>query len=461
MYESFFELAARPFAAAPDPNLYFAGESIESARQAIIRCLSREEGTALLIGGTGSGKSLLCKVLQGQLAEQFQVVALRGGDVTSRRSLYQAILRGLNLPYRLDEGELRLSLADYAEHGTGGGSGLALLVDEAQSLPVSLLEELRLITNLTRDDHAWARLAIFGSPELEERFTHPKLEAFNQRLAVRCYLQPFDKSQTRQYIYSRIRAVGGAAEKLFTDDAFEKIFIATDGVARRVNQVCDHALVLAYAGGKRTITGSGIEEAWADLQQLPIPFAADRVAERSEPAESIVEFGNLSDEEEPAPMFVSPPAPRSNPLAEVAAQTNSNLDRIAAHLGKLEQEYRANPTGDGVRFAFQEPRGKHVDTFEHEEVLVDRYAKLDAVASAESRRATSPPAGQWPPLSSQIPTKAEGPAHSASETKLSEIDDSDMIVLEDERETLPLHQVPRPTAKRREYGQLFAKLRRG
>src|SRR5215213_1173256 len=114
LYESFFELQARPFAAAPRIDRFFPARSIDQARQTLQRVIDRSEGIALAIGASGTGKTLLCQVLAESLKAQMGVALLSSGRLASRRALLQAILFELGLRYRgMDEAELRLSLIDY------------------------------------------------------------------------------------------------------------------------------------------------------------------------------------------------------------------------------------------------------------------------------------------------------------------------------------------------------------
>jgi type II secretory pathway predicted ATPase ExeA len=474
MYEAFFGLAGCPFPTAPDPARYFATAALENARQTLTRCIHRGEGVALVIGPAGTGKTLLCKLLAQQWAEPFQVVQLWGGAITNRRALFQAILRELELPYRLDEGELRLTLADYIEHGPSRCAGLVILIDEAQSLSVGLLEELRLLTNLTREGQGWVRVVLVGGTELEERFASPKLESLNQRVTARCYLQPLDKEETRGYVASCLASCGGKAESIFTPDALDRLHTASDGVPRVINQVCDHALVLAFAGGKRKINGEGIEEAWADLQQLPVPA---RPASR-EPASSgdVVEFGTLEDVEPAPPAVESPPSS----LRPIAAEASHHLERIEAHLGQLEQEFGGQRSAKpAAPFRFRDVAPPRKLEFHEEEIVVDRYARLEAKSGARRvgpSAASAPPALQ-PSAVGSVPVpphrgepSASGPS-SGRPIPLAEEFDSpgeleetgeDLIVVEDDVATLPIQSAPQaPRVKRQEYRQLFARLRRG
>jgi type II secretory pathway predicted ATPase ExeA len=305
MYEQYFGLSRRPFAAAPDADCYFPGTTIEAARQTLFRCIDRGEGAGLLIGPAGAGKSLLLQVLAEQFIARFELALLASGRLGTLRELLQAILYELGLSYRdLQEGELRLTLIDHLS-GSGrpdmpatresGPEGLLLLIDEAHTLPLKLLEEIRLITNIIRGGQPKVRLVLAGSTALEERFTSPKLDAFNQRVSARCYLQPFDRQETVEYIRAQIEWAAGEADRLFTREALDAIYQATGGVPRLINQICDHALLLACGAGVASLDKASIETAWADLQQLPAP--ANRDADDASPAGGgdVIEFGVLDD----------------------------------------------------------------------------------------------------------------------------------------------------------------------
>ncbi len=264
------ERSDRPFAFQPQVGRYFPAASCEDARQRLARTIERGDGPGVVIGAAGIGKSLLLQVLAAQYREKFDVVLLACAQLCTRRALLQAIHFELGLDYRRrDEGELRLSLLDTLLSGDDATQGLLLLVDEAQALAVHLLEELRLLTNLSRGGAPRVRLVLAGLPALEEKLTSPELQSFSQRLAARCYLAPLTRSETAQYVQAQLAASHAEAEGLFNAPALESVFTATDGVPRLVNQVCVRAVELADAQGLKRIDAAVIQAAWADLQQLP------------------------------------------------------------------------------------------------------------------------------------------------------------------------------------------------
>ena len=182
------ERGDRPFATQPQVARYFPAASVEDARRRLARSIERGDGPGVVIGGAGIGKSLLLQVLAAQYREKFDVVLLACAQLCTRRALLQAIHFELGLDYRRrDEGELRLSLLDTLLSGDETTQGLLLLVDEAQALAVHLLEELRLLTNLSRGGAPRVRLVMAGLPCAGRKTGEPGL-AIIQPAALRSLL---------------------------------------------------------------------------------------------------------------------------------------------------------------------------------------------------------------------------------------------------------------------------------
>jgi type II secretory pathway predicted ATPase ExeA len=400
MYQEFFGFNDRPFSPTPLAKRYFAAASAEAARQTLARCIDRCEGISLLIGPAGTGKTLLCQVLADQFRARFAIALLASGRIATPRNLFQAILFELGLPYRgMEDGELRLALLAHLTSTETHQAGLLLLIDESHLLPLRILEEVRLLTNLLRNGQPRVRLLLSGGPALEERIASPKLESFNQRIAARCYLQAFDHDQTLGYVGAELSGVGVEVEQIFTGDALDAIHRATDGIPRLINQLCDHALVLAFAGGVRQIGQPGIEEAWADLQQLPTPWtAATETADRSP---DIIEFGAL--DEDVLPITASAErvtAPRLHAVIDedeaalFFGEPADRIEKIEATIDAIEGDYEPAATkAPEIELVFTDPDDPFAEDFAEEELVVDRFAELESgvlanrplVRSAEGR----------------------------------------------------------------------------
>ncbi|MCA9132192.1 MAG: AAA family ATPase [Planctomycetales bacterium] len=314
MYEELFHSPNRPFRATPDARFYFPHESIETTRQTVVRAMQRAEGPVMVLGGAGLGKSLLGMLISDDLSARFDTVQLAAARLCSRRALLQNILFELQMPYRdLSEGELRLSILDRllpaSQHAP---DGVLIVVDEAHTLPAKLLDELRLITNFTRDHQPRARLVLIGSLRLEDTFAEPQMESFNQRLAARCYLQPMNRQQTREYVLHQLTVAGVNAREYMTEEALASVYAASEGVPRLANQLMDHTLVLAITRGQSPVSAALIEEAWADLQQLPAPWHMGAEGTAGGAHVSTVEFGTLdeADDESMGHREIFPHAPQ-------------------------------------------------------------------------------------------------------------------------------------------------------
>jgi type II secretory pathway predicted ATPase ExeA len=329
----------------------------------------------------GTGKSLLMRLLAESWRDQCHVVLLPGGRLNSRRSLLQVILYELGLPYRdLDEGELRLSLIDHVGNTELCPSGVMLLVDEAESLSTPLLDELRSMTNLMADGEPCVRLVLFGSRRLEEKFAHPRLESFNQRLAGRFYLEAFSQEETRQYVQQQFADCGGDAQ-VFSQDGLETIHRATGGTPRLINQLCDHALILAATSGQLVLDAERVEEAWADLQQLPAPARSPGVGATESAAAGVIEFGPLDETESSAvdsTEQVSPTMDTIEQEVDHATCEETQLVELPEAIGSSEAPQ--------VELIFHPAHDPFTEEFAEEELVVDQYASADTVAQRDHRQ---------------------------------------------------------------------------
>ncbi|MCH2178682.1 MAG: AAA family ATPase [Mariniblastus sp.] len=302
MYEHVFKLHTRPFTSTPYAKHYFAAQSMHKALTQCQACVERGAGPAVVVGHSGTGKSLLLTLLADRFRSDFRIVNLACSRLEKRHDLLQSILFNLDQPYRdMSEVELRLTLIDYLKPNPSCPSGVVLLVDEAHHLSSDLLDEVRLITNIVYDGQPKVRLVMAGGHRFEENLTDPKLEPFNQRIAARCFLGNLNRDETTAYVLDHLYRAGGDGQSLFTVDALNAIHDTSDGCPRVINQICDQALLLAASAHSANIDEQLVGEAWAEIQCLPGSPAS--VIPNDENTEMAVErFGNFAhishDEEE-------------------------------------------------------------------------------------------------------------------------------------------------------------------
>ena len=146
-----------------------------------------------------------------------------------------------------------------------GGGNVALLIDEAQDLEFSVLEDLRLLSNLETAKEKILQIVLSGQPELGQKLSNPILRQLRQRIGINCRLLPLSRDEITEYIQYRLQAAGCPDLKLFSREAEEQVYHFSRGIPRLVNVVCDNALVIGYALGKKRIGADVITEAAADL----------------------------------------------------------------------------------------------------------------------------------------------------------------------------------------------------
>ncbi|MBI1249819.1 AAA family ATPase [bacterium] len=459
MYEEFFGFTHRPFPSVPSLAGYLPTDAQTEALETILRCVRRDEGIATLIGGPGLGKSTVALRLEEELGDQFEVVRLSSGHCGSRRALLQAISYELGLPHRgLEEGELRIQLAEHVDRiDTRRHVGIVILADEADLLPIRLLEELRLLTNFAHRERSRISVVLLGGMGLEERLASPYLVSFSQRIGARAYLQPLKKAEVQRYIQQQFKTAG-AKRVVFDDTAIETIAARAQGVPRVVNQICDHALLLATLGNVRQLDSDGIEEAWADLQRLPVPKRQLR-QDPAHSSNSTIEFGSLDDPDSPSE-FPS--------VVRFEERSPHQVEEEFSPVAEQEPE---------VELIFQNATNPFEERFEQEEVVLDRFASLGDQHLSGFRRVTSPDnseiaaflvGGDSNPAEVDVvqPQFAHADSlvvtrdYSTDSTSFMDLDDRDIIVIESNDRAEQEEHPKMPPPRRRTYRQLFSQLRR-
>ena len=267
MYEEYYGLRERPFELSPNPRFLFFSKGHREALTHLQYGLTGRPGVTVLLGEAGTGKTTLVRAaLHGAAGPRATIVHVSNPTLT-RSEFYEYLAAGFG--FSADAGaskavflqELERSLG---ERAASGGGVLALIVDEAQSLPHELLEEIRLLTNTEVNGRA-AAVALVGQPELADRLNEPRLRQLKQRVALRCELPSLDLRDTAAYIAARVRIAGGAAEQLFTRDAVIAIHEHSGGIPRLVSVICDNALISGFAADVKPIGRSLIVEVCRDF----------------------------------------------------------------------------------------------------------------------------------------------------------------------------------------------------
>ena len=347
-YESWFQFRSRPFSTAPRLEDYFPAECIESSRITVTNCIQRGAGPTLIVGPCGIGKTMLCQRLADEFRPLTDVALVSGTGMTTRRAMWQSILFELRLPFRqMEVGELRLSLIDHLSSQAADYPGLVLVIDDAHSVPSRLLEEVRMLSNLVRDGNWRVHLVLAGKQTLEEHLALPRMESFNQRIVARCYLKRFTHPETLAYVRHQFARAGIDAAAIVTEGGLDCVHEISHGVVRLINQLCDHALVMAWVDGQRQLTEASVREAWRDLQQLPLTdsTAAPQTVEDS----TVVEFGSLDDDE---------PVPQRSPETSAADEILEPESSLQPHRSGIASPPIVSPETESLEIALEDPESQ-------------------------------------------------------------------------------------------------------
>jgi general secretion pathway protein A len=279
MYRPFYGLRELPFELTPNPQYLFL-----TARHREVLCnlqygITARRGMTVLIGEAGTGKTTLVYAALGLVAQtNARCVYLKNPTLTRGEfveylahefQLGEEATRSKTLFLRDLEELLRVRLAE--------GVASALLIDEAQSLPHELLEEIRLLANMETATDKLLPVVLAGQPELADRLNEAPLRQLKQRVALRCNLVPLQLQETAAYIAARLERAGGRSGDIFTREAVAEIYARSRGIPRTISVICDNALISGFAADRRPVDRDIVQEVCADLdfdRGEPVPLEA-------------------------------------------------------------------------------------------------------------------------------------------------------------------------------------------
>jgi general secretion pathway protein A len=254
MYEEFFGLTERPFDLTPSPKFLVLTESHREALRNLEYGIGSRKGITLLIGDAGAGKTTVIRAAIEKLPTHVHTVHL-SNPTLSRPEFVETLAAKFDLSRAASQSKavMLAELEALLLRRREAGESSVMIVDEAQSLPLDLLEEVRLLANIETDSEKLLSVIIAGQPELATRLNQPELRQLKQRVALRCELRPLQRAETEAYIAGRIRAAGGIGARIFTREAVAVIHEGAQGLPRTVNVIADNALLGGFAAGQKPV----------------------------------------------------------------------------------------------------------------------------------------------------------------------------------------------------------------
>lgn len=267
MYETFFGLRERPFDLAPNPRFLYPAGRHREALSHLRYGLRTPRGFTLLLGEAGTGKTTLIQTVLEELDEGAIECVLLSNPTLTRAEFLEFLAEEFELgeDSKVSKTRLLASLKAHLEERHRAGLMTALVLDEAQSLPYELLEEVRLLSNIEASSTKLLNVVLAGQPELSDRLNEPGLRQLKQRVSLRCVLEPLDLVETAAYVAGRIRIAGGNPIEIFSREAVTAIHECSRGLPRTINVVCDNALIGGFAAQARPVPRSIVLEVMRDF----------------------------------------------------------------------------------------------------------------------------------------------------------------------------------------------------
>lgn len=264
MYHEFYSLKETPFNVTADPDFFFSSKSHTEAISSLLYGIDQRKGILVITGEVGTGKTTLCKKLLSQATENSQF-ALILNPKFSELQLLQMILHDLGIHSKQKNKFMLIKeLNTFLISAANKGQNVILIIDEAQNLSVTQLEQIRLLSNLETEKEKLLQIVLIGQPELYHKLQLPALRQLRQRIAIHYHLKPLEKHDIRNYIYHRIQKAAHtpqfASSISFSEQAIDSIFHITKGSPRSINLLCDRALVAGYVADTRAIDDTMIKD---------------------------------------------------------------------------------------------------------------------------------------------------------------------------------------------------------
>ena len=278
MYLEFFHLDEHPFRLSPDANFLYLSEQHARALAYIESTLWFTDGFVVITGEIGCGKTTLIEKFLCELDETITIARIAQTQVTSVQFLQGVLVQFGYRPFSMGKAELIDTINRHLEDLLSKGQKIVIVVDEAQNLSRTVLEEIRLLSGVGSGREKVLSIILAGQPELNETLDSPGLVQLSQRTRLRYHLKPLTEEETGKYIVHRLSVAGAGERQVFDPEQVPLIFKYTGGVPRLINTLCDTAMLSAFAENKERVGEKEIRAALDELQWSDYLSRTDQLA---------------------------------------------------------------------------------------------------------------------------------------------------------------------------------------
>lgn len=280
MYTQYYGFSEKPFNTTPDSKFFFPSAKHTETLNSMLYAITERKGFVVITGEIGAGKTTVSRTLINKLNASTKVAIITNTHLSSRE-LIAALLEELEVEYKPGSKQKMLSqLNAYLIKQLEADINVVLIIDEAQNLTPTVMEEVRMLSNLETEKEKLIQIILVGQPQLKTKLSSPKLEQFKQRIAVYYHLNPLNRQETQEYILHRLKLVSQNGVGLFNQTAVDRIFEYSKGVPRLINLICDSALLSGYVEGTKQITDKIVNEAIEEKERITREFKVERIKTR-------------------------------------------------------------------------------------------------------------------------------------------------------------------------------------
>ncbi len=267
MYYAHFELKEPPFKITPNTDFFFSVGNRGAVLDALMYAIVNGEGIIKVVGEVGSGKTMLCRMLQTVLPEKIESIYLANPNVAPEYILHAiAFELQLKISKNTDRFRVMQMLQDHLLKCHEKGRQVVVFVEEAQGMPLPTLEEIRLLSNLETKQDKLLQIVLFGQPELDVNLSETQFRQLRERITHSFHLEPLTTQDVSDYLISRLRVAGYQGSHLFSEDAIKTLAAAAQGLTRRVNILADKSLLAAYADNVYEVKTKHVKAAIQDSE---------------------------------------------------------------------------------------------------------------------------------------------------------------------------------------------------
>ena len=357
MYQEHFGLSRPPFKITPDTSLFFEGNQRGAALDALMYAISSGEGIIKVVGEVGSGKTMLCRMLEVRLSNDVDVIYIANPSLSPDNILHViAYELHLDVNNEMSKVDVMQRIQAHLLKKHADNRQVVLFVEEAQSMPIETLEEIRLLSNLETDHNKLLQMVLFGQPELDEKLSQPHIRQLKERITHSFYLTPFPPDDTLHYLNFRLRAVGYKGPDIFNKKTAGVVKKYSAGLTRRMNILADKSMLAAFSEGSHTVTTTHVKSAAQDsefkktvdskkilltsfavLLLAGVLFAGIYIGKQDAAEQNLITTETKPAVTQQASQTQSPAAPVNSTTVPVETVDNGIVDNISQRLAKTQQ----------------------------------------------------------------------------------------------------------------------------